>query len=126
MLQPPLLLQPATPRRRRPLLLEDGGQPPPQAIQSMEQLRRGGDFIPNFRKSDQQVRALAALLRQETRISSQRLSVLSDQQARPAGACPYGPAAAGGVHQLVEPVCAGWCVRVLVRVCMCGRVCFNA
>eukprot|EP00967_Tisochrysis_lutea_P069251 scaffold90967_cov22-Tisochrysis_lutea.AAC.1 len=48
-------------RRRAPLLLEDEGQPPPQALQNAEQLRRGGDFIPNFSKSDQQARLRACV-----------------------------------------------------------------
>ncbi|GFH15341.1 G-patch domain-containing protein, partial [Haematococcus lacustris] len=42
--------------RRRPLLLEPGAAPSaPLMLQSAEQLRRGGDYIPGFTKSQQQV-----------------------------------------------------------------------
>jgi hypothetical protein len=41
---------------RRPLLLEPGeSSGAPLMLQSKEQLKRGGDFIPGFKKSDQQV-----------------------------------------------------------------------
>lgn len=41
---------------RRPLLLEVGeSSAAPLMLQSAEQLKRGGDFIPGFKKSDQQV-----------------------------------------------------------------------
>lgn len=41
---------------RRPLLLEPGeSSAAPLMLQSKEQLKRGGDFIPGFKKSDQQV-----------------------------------------------------------------------
>lgn len=39
---------------RQPLLLEQGA-PAHLALQSKEQLRKGGDFIPGFTKSEQQV-----------------------------------------------------------------------
>lgn len=65
---------------RRPLLLEARGHDAVPMLQTAEQLRRGGDFIPGFVKSGEQVCVRMAAI--DPIPSSKRV-----QQAKPWSSC---------------------------------------